>query len=57
MRVIISKQVDDAELFVNDFILIRLADLDLIDLIKIPKPIEMLTKILESDGLGPPESR
>ncbi|KAK4471354.1 hypothetical protein MN116_004789 [Schistosoma mekongi] len=50
-------KVERAHLFIRDFIVARLADLDLTELVSIPEPLPLLQGILRSEGRGPPETR
>ncbi|KAH9588186.1 39S ribosomal protein L44, mitochondrial, variant 3 [Schistosoma haematobium] len=50
-------KMEKAHLFIRDFILARLPDIDLTELISIPNPLPLLQGILRSEGRGPPETR
>ncbi|CAH8553459.1 unnamed protein product [Heterobilharzia americana] len=50
-------KLEKAQLFIRDFILVRLADLDLTELVSISEPLPLLQGILKSQGRGPPEAR
>ncbi|CAH8552400.1 unnamed protein product [Schistosoma margrebowiei] len=50
-------KMERAHLFIRDFILARLPDIDLTELISIPNPLPLLQGILQSEGRGPPETR
>ncbi|CAH8499565.1 unnamed protein product [Schistosoma turkestanicum] len=50
-------KMERAHLFIRDFILARLSDIDLTELISIPDPLPLLQGILKSEGRGPPETR
>lgn len=49
--------MEKAHLFIRDFILARLPDIDLTELISIPNPLPLLQGILRSEGRGLPETR
>ncbi|CAH8548351.1 unnamed protein product [Schistosoma guineensis] len=50
-------KMEKAHLFIRDFILARLPDIDLTELISIPNPLPLLQGILRSEGRGLPETR
>nr|CAH8846914.1 unnamed protein product [Trichobilharzia regenti] len=50
-------KLERAHLFIRDFIVARLGDLDLTELVSIPEPLTLLQGILKSEGRGPPETR